>query len=945
MAGVKISALPAVTSAILTDYFPVVQADVTKRETLDQVATLFGFTDGILDVPHGGTGLSAAGHIPVASTFSAWDSSRNFSANNFIPNYSETVTSAGTRTLTVSSSYYQYFTGSTTHTVVMPVTSTFPDVGFSFFIVNNSSGVVTVNSSGGNLIQAMAASTVLLITCISLSGTTAASWNATYISDSLITLPVSLSDGGTSKALTASAGGIVWSDADSMEILAGVSAAGKMLRSGNLATPSWSTAVWPDTGGTAGSVVISDGTDKINSTSLWPNTVGSSGTLVRSNGTSNAYSTATFSDTYDVSTLLYAGSSNTVSGLTTENDGLLVTSNTGVPSILAGPGTTGNLLQSNASAAPSFSTATFPSVSGASGSIVISDGTNHINSTSLWPNTVGAAGTIIRSNGTINTYSTATFADTYSVRSLLYASASNVVSGLASAANGLLVTNSTSVPSILAGPGVTGKILQSNAAAAPSFSTATFPSAAGTSGNVLISDGTNRVSSTSLWPNTVGATGSIVRSDGTTNAYSVSLWPNTVGASGSIIRSDGTTNAYSVSLWPNTVGVSGSIVRSDGTTNAYSTSLWPNTVGTSGTVLRSDGTTNAYSTSTFADTYTANNLLYASASNTVAGLATANNGTLITSGAGVPSISSTLPTAVQDNITRLGTIANIGASLGVAFGGTGAATFTAYSVICGGTTSTGPFQNVSGLGTSGYALTSNGAGALPTWQGVAFKQVKVVQVSATSTYTPTANAKGFIVEIVGGGGGAGAITGGTAGNAAISGGGGGGGYTRKSYTLAELGANAAVTIGAGGTGGTGAGAGGAGGSTTFIPGGSGASLTATGGTGGSGMTQSTAFQMSNGGNPGGVGSSGDFNETGTDGQPGIAFAAAGGIFGGRGGGSLLCANCYTHGATSGGGSGGTRSSSFGQGASGRYSVGTGGSTGDGQPGNPGVVVVTEFISF
>ncbi len=52
----------------------------------------------------------------------------------------------------------------------------------------------------------------------------------------------------------------------------------------------------------------------------------------------------------------------------------------------------------------------------------------------------------------------------------------------------------------------------------------------------------------------------------------------------------------------------------------------------------------------------------------------------------------------------------------VAGGGTGATSFTAYSVITGGTTSTGALQNVSGVGTSGQVLTSNGAGTLPTWQ-------------------------------------------------------------------------------------------------------------------------------------------------------------------------------------------------------------------------------------
>ena len=53
---------------------------------------------------------------------------------------------------------------------------------------------------------------------------------------------------------------------------------------------------------------------------------------------------------------------------------------------------------------------------------------------------------------------------------------------------------------------------------------------------------------------------------------------------------------------------------------------------------------------------TANNIAYYTAATTIDDLATANNGVLITSGSGVPSISSTLPNAVQDLITRLGNI-------------------------------------------------------------------------------------------------------------------------------------------------------------------------------------------------------------------------------------------------------------------------------------------------
>jgi hypothetical protein len=55
-------------------------------------------------------------------------------------------------------------------------------------------------------------------------------------------------------------------------------------------------------------------------------------------------------------------------------------------------------------------------------------------------------------------------------------------------------------------------------------------------------------------------------------------------------------------------------------------------------------------------------------------------------------------------------------TLGVAGGGTGLTTTTAYSVVFTGTTATGNFQASAGPGTAGQVLTSNGAGALPTFQ-------------------------------------------------------------------------------------------------------------------------------------------------------------------------------------------------------------------------------------
>jgi hypothetical protein len=62
-----------------------------------------------------------------------------------------------------------------------------------------------------------------------------------------------------------------------------------------------------------------------------------------------------------------------------------------------------------------------------------------------------------------------------------------------------------------------------------------------------------------------------------------------------------------------------------------------------------------------------------------------------------------------------GSVTNI-TDLLVADGGTGRSTHTAYAVICGGTLATTAQQSVSGVGTSGQVLTSNGAAALPTWQ-------------------------------------------------------------------------------------------------------------------------------------------------------------------------------------------------------------------------------------
>lgn len=70
-------------------------------------------------------------------------------------------------------------------------------------------------------------------------------------------------------------------------------------------------------------------------------------------------------------------------------------------------------------------------------------------------------------------------------------------------------------------------------------------------------------------------------------------------------------------------------------------------------------------------------------------------------------------------------------------GGTGISTATtAYGVLAAGTTATGPFQNI-GTGASGEILTSNGAGALPTFQAAGGGGAMVLL--HTITFNNTAN--------------------------------------------------------------------------------------------------------------------------------------------------------------------------------------------------------------
>jgi hypothetical protein len=93
--------------------------------------------------------------------------------------YTTTATAAGTTTLTATSNRYQRFTGSTTQTIVLPVTSTLA-TGVLYEIENASTGNLTVNSSGGNLIITVIPGVSVQCMCIGTAATTAADWDPEY---------------------------------------------------------------------------------------------------------------------------------------------------------------------------------------------------------------------------------------------------------------------------------------------------------------------------------------------------------------------------------------------------------------------------------------------------------------------------------------------------------------------------------------------------------------------------------------------------------------------------------------------------------------------------------------------------------------------------------------------------------------------------------------------
>lgn len=109
-------------------------------------------------------------------TAPAWSTLPN--ASNFIEGFRTQATAAGTTTLVYTDAYTQIFTGSAAQTVLLPTTSVL--AGQQYFIVNQSTGLVTVQSSGANTIVILGAGTSVFVTAVVATPTTAAHWNFAY---------------------------------------------------------------------------------------------------------------------------------------------------------------------------------------------------------------------------------------------------------------------------------------------------------------------------------------------------------------------------------------------------------------------------------------------------------------------------------------------------------------------------------------------------------------------------------------------------------------------------------------------------------------------------------------------------------------------------------------------------------------------------------------------
>ena len=255
-----------------------------------------------------------------------------------------------------------------------------------------------------------------------------------------------------------------------------------------------------------------------------------------------------------------------------------------------------------------------------------------------------------------------------------------------------------------------------------------LPTGAGTSGQPLLSGGGSSASMTFGTLGVAGGGTNCAAASGTCldniTGFSSTGFMNRTGAGAYTFTS--TIGLINGGTGANLTASNGGIVYS----TASAMAILLGTATANQIILSGASTTPAWSTATYPATTTINQLLYSSSGNVIAGLATANSGVLITSSGGVPSISSTLPSAVQANITALGTIATgvwQGTPVALAYGGTNANLTASNGGIFYSTASAGAI--LAGTATASLPLLS-GTSTTPSWAAISYP------ASATSGGVP-----------------------------------------------------------------------------------------------------------------------------------------------------------------------------------------------------------------
>ena len=149
--------------------------------------------------------------------------------------------------------------------------------------------------------------------------------------------------------------------------------------------------------------------------------------------------------------------------------------------------------------------------------------------------------------------------------------------------------------------------------------------------------------------------------------------------------------------------------------------------------------------------------------------------------------------------------------------------------------------NISGNGTSGQAITSDGDGSF-SYTNLTFggRLINIQSFTSSGTYTPNASALQALVYVQGaGGGGGGADSDSSTTQCGVGSGGNGGGFIQSAFIDVSAGSySSTITIGSGGGGGAGANSGTNGGDSVYNDGT--ISLTAKGGAGGTTISDKTA---------------------------------------------------------------------------------------------------------